>query len=45
MVLDVHLIKDGDPFNNLEKYRKVVGKLNYLTVTHPNIAFAKRIVS
>ncbi|RVW51460.1 Retrovirus-related Pol polyprotein from transposon TNT 1-94 [Vitis vinifera] len=31
---------DGDPFYNHEKYRRVVRKLNYLTVTRPNIAYA-----
>ncbi|KAJ9707458.1 hypothetical protein PVL29_002475 [Vitis rotundifolia] len=36
---------DGDPFYNLEKYRKVLGKLNYLTVTRPDIAYAVSVVS
>jgi len=29
----------GDPLSNPEKYRRLVGKLNYLTVTCPNISF------
>ena len=36
---------DGDPFYNPERYRKVVGKLNYLTVTRPDIAYAVSVVS
>ncbi|KAJ9546398.1 hypothetical protein OSB04_018941 [Centaurea solstitialis] len=30
---------DGDPLENLEKYRRVMGRLNYLTITRPDIAF------
>ena len=46
MVPNVNLMKDdGDPFDDLERYRRLVRKLNYLTVTHPDIAFAVSIVS
>ncbi|KAJ9535088.1 hypothetical protein OSB04_un001836 [Centaurea solstitialis] len=30
---------DGDPLENPEKYRRVVGRLNYPTITRPDIAF------
>ncbi|XP_019225056.1 PREDICTED: uncharacterized protein LOC109206664 [Nicotiana attenuata] len=41
MVLDVHLMKDdGDSYDDPERYMRLVGKLNYLNVTRPNIAFA-----
>ncbi|KAJ9542741.1 LOW QUALITY PROTEIN: hypothetical protein OSB04_029247 [Centaurea solstitialis] len=36
---------DGDPLENPEKYRRVVGRLNYLTITRPDIAFPVSVVS
>ncbi|RVW21587.1 ATP synthase subunit beta, chloroplastic [Vitis vinifera] len=36
---------DGDPFYHPERYRRVVGKLNYLIVTQPDIAYAVSVVS
>jgi len=37
--------EDGEPFADPEMYRRLVGKLNYLTVTHPDIACPVSIVS
>lgn len=42
----VHLTKDdGESFDDPERYRQLVGKLNYLTVTRPNIAYPVSVVS
>ncbi|EOY03970.1 Cysteine-rich RLK (RECEPTOR-like protein kinase) 8, putative [Theobroma cacao] len=37
--------EDGELFEDPEKYRRLVGKLNYLTMTRPNIAYSVSIVS
>uniref|UniRef100_A0A3Q7HBT2 Reverse transcriptase Ty1/copia-type domain-containing protein n=1 Tax=Solanum lycopersicum TaxID=4081 RepID=A0A3Q7HBT2_SOLLC len=34
---------NGDPLDNPERYMKLVGKLNYLTVIRPDIAYAVSI--
>jgi len=39
------LPSQGEPFSDPEKYRRLVEKLNYLTVTHLNISFADSVVS
>ena len=36
---------DGAPLHDSEKYRRLVGKLNYLTVTRPDIAYPVSVVS
>ncbi|XP_043807299.1 uncharacterized mitochondrial protein AtMg00810-like [Manihot esculenta] len=42
MISNICLAKDdGDPYDDSERYRRLVGKLNYLMVmTQPDIAFA-----
>ena len=42
----VKLLPDqGEPISDQGRYRRLVGKLNYLTVTGPDIAFAVSVVS
>ena len=45
MAPDVHLTREGELFEDLERYRRLVGKLNYITVTHPDIAHSVSVVS
>ncbi|RDX89707.1 Lon protease-like, mitochondrial, partial [Mucuna pruriens] len=35
----------GEPYSNLERYCRLVGKLIYLTITRPDISFIVRVVS
>ena len=37
--------KNGEMFENPKKYRRLVGKLNYLIVAHPEIAYYVSVVS
>lgn len=39
------LLNQGEPLSDSERYRRLVGKLNYLTVTRPHISFAVSMVS
>ena len=45
MVPGVHLTREGETFEDSERYRRLVGKLNYLTVTRPDIAYSVSVVS
>ena len=45
MASNVQLTKEGELFEDPERYRRLVGKFNYLTVTHPNIAYSVSVLS
>ena len=45
MTQSLHLIREGELFEDPERYRRLVGKLNYLIITHPDIAYSVSIVS
>ena len=35
----------GEPLRDLGRYRQLIGRLNYLTITRPNIFFPVSVVS
>ena len=45
MTQSLHLTREGELFEEPERYRRLVGKLNYLIVTRPDIAYSVSIVS
>ena len=42
---NVQLTEEGELFEDLERYRRLVGKLNYLIVTRSDIAYSVSVLS
>ena len=45
MAQNLHLTREGELFEDPEGYRRLFGKLNYLTITHLDIAYSISVVS
>ncbi|KAL9253581.1 Retrovirus-related Pol polyprotein from transposon RE1-like protein [Drosera capensis] len=46
MIPEIKLMPEcGEPLHNPERYQRLIGNLNYLTVTRPNIAYPVSVVS
>ncbi|XP_014495001.1 uncharacterized protein LOC106756917 [Vigna radiata var. radiata] len=43
--LEVHYTTDGDPSSDPTQYRSLVGALQYLTITRPDLSYAVNLVS
>ena len=44
-VSGVHFTREGETFEDPKRDRRLVGKLNYLTVTRPDIAHSVSVIS
>ena len=45
MVSGVYLTESGETFEDPKRYRRLVWKLNYFIITHPDIAHSVSVVS
>ena len=45
MTQSLHLTREGELFEDPERYRRLVVNLNYLTVTRPDIAYSVSVAS
>ena len=45
MAQNLHLTREGKLFGDTDRYKRLVGKMNYLTVTHLDIAHSVNAVN
>ena len=45
MAQSLHLTREGELFEDPKRYRRLVGKLNYLTATRLDIVYSVSVVS
>ena len=45
MTQSLHHTRENELFEDLERYRMLIRKLNYLTVTHLDIAYSVSVVN
>ena len=45
MAQGIHLTREGETFEDPERYKRLLRKLNYLTVTRPDIDHSVNVVS
>lgn len=45
MAPNVQLTKEGELNKDLKRYRRLIGKLNYIIVSSPNIAYSVSVVN
>ena len=45
MAQSLHLTREDELFEDPERYKRPVGKLNYFTITRPDIAYSVSVVS
>ena len=45
MAPGVHLTREDETFKDPERYRRLLRKLNYPTITRPNIAYSVSVVN
>ena len=45
MAQSLHLTREGELFEDLQRCKRLVGKLNYFTIARPDIAYSVSVVS
>ena len=45
MTSNVQITEEGDLFEDPERYKRLIEKLNYFTITHPDITYLVSVLS